>query len=233
MKAMILAAGLGKRMRPLTDNLPKPLLPAAGRPLIEYQIDRLREAGFTDIIINVSYLGHKVREALGDGAKLGVSIVYSEESQPLETAGAISQALQLPQGLDAAEPFVLINGDVWCDFPLQGLQQALAEDDLGHLLLVPNPEFKARGDFDVDKSGRMLDASSDSSGYTFAGISVLRPQMISSYPKRREVFALKEVFDWALQQGRMSAQVYRGEWRDIGTPERLRELEQSLRSSAQ
>ena len=225
MKAMILAAGLGKRMRPLTDILPKPLLPVAGSTLIEYQIERLVAAGITEIVINISYLAEKIRAHLGDGRRYGVDISYSEEATPLETAGAINRALAL---LGTA-PFLLVNSDVWCDFPLHNLcQLRLKSDQLGHLLMVPNPEFKARGDFQIDEQGFLQLCASTALGVTFAGISVMRPELIDSYPKKREVFALKEVFDWALAQQALTAELYCGDWRDIGTPERLQELQLSL-----
>tara|TARA_B100000809_G_scaffold255334_1_gene293709 strand:- start:659 stop:1351 length:693 start_codon:yes stop_codon:yes gene_type:complete len=225
MKAMILAAGLGKRMRPLTDNLPKPLLPVAGATLIEYQIERLAAAGITEVVINVSYLAGKIRAHLGDGSRYGVVISYSEESIPLETAGAIHRALALL----GTEPFLLVNSDVWCEFALRDLcQLSLKSEQLGHLLMVPNPEFKVRGDFQIDAQGFLLLCVGTTVGVTFAGISVIRPELIATYPKKREVFALKEVFDWALAQRALTAELYSGEWRDIGTPERLQELQLSV-----
>lgn len=236
MKAFILAAGLGKRMRPLTNHLPKPLLCAAGKTLIEHQIERLVAAGITDIVINVSYLADKVIAHLGDGSRYGVSITYSEESEPLETAGGISLALKFFEPSD--EPFLLVNGDVWCDIPLRLLiERGIAEKNIGHLLLVPNPDFKAQGDFDLSDCGlngfgQLQHRGASSIGYTFAGISLLRPSIISTYPKRRDAFALKEVFDWAIASNALSAEIYTGTWWDIGTPERLAQLEESLQSLA-
>src|SRR6187431_2835294 len=149
MKAMILAAGLGNRMRPLTNHTPKPLLCAAGKPLIEYHLENLQRAGIREVIINLAYLGEKIRAHLGDGQRFGLEIIYSSEPEPLETGGALLQALDL-LGTDT---FLLINGDVWCDLDIaQFIQQPcvenrVAENQLGHLLLVANPEFHPRGDF--------------------------------------------------------------------------------------
>ena len=232
MKAMILAAGFGKRMRPLTNCLPKPLLPVAGRSLIEYQIERLAVAGIRDIVINISYMGDKIQAHLGDGEKLGVSIHYSPEAEPLETAGAIACAMSLLRdNPHDNEPFVVINGDVWCDFLLEKLvQYPLPVDQLGHLLFVPNPEFKTKGDFCLVDDIKVQHCDNATEGYTFAGISLLRPSLIMSYPQLREAFSLKEVFDWAITKQALTAQVYRGDWRDIGTPQRLQELEQFLQN---
>lgn len=225
MKAMILAAGLGKRMRPLTESLPKPLIPVANKTLIEHQIERLVAAGISDIVINVSYLADKIRDHLGDGHRYGANIVYSQELTPLETAGGISQALPL---LGDA-PFLLVNSDVWCDYSLaMACAHELPCGILGHMVMVPNPEFKGCGDFDIDSCGLLQSRNAESAGLTFSGISVLRPELITSYPNRRQAFALKEVFDWALQQKALSAELHRGVWMDIGTPERLQTLDDFL-----
>jgi len=226
LKAMILAAGLGQRMRPLTDHTPKPLLPVADKPLILYHIEKLRALGITELVINIAYLGDKIRQYLGDGSRLGVSIHYSEEVEPLETAGAIHQALD-PLG---AEPFLLINGDVWSDYSLLSLsEKKLPAELLGHLLLVPNPGYREAGDFTL-QAGVVRPRKASDTGYTFSGVSLIRPELVADYPRCRQRFALREVFDWAIAQGSLSGEVYRGRWWDVGTPERLAALDTQLRS---
>lgn len=225
MKAMILAAGLGKRMRPLTEHLPKPLIPVANQTLIEHQIERLVAAGINDIVINISYLADKIRSHLGDGRRYNAQISYSEELSPLETAGGIAQALPLL----GDKPFLLVNSDVWCDYPLSlACDHFLPADVLGHMVMVPNPAFKATGDFDISAQGLLQSRSGQSEGVTFSGISLLKPELIADYPKKRQTFALKEVFDWALEQQQLTAELHRGVWMDIGTPERLNDLEEYL-----
>jgi MurNAc alpha-1-phosphate uridylyltransferase len=225
MKAMILAAGLGKRMRPLTDRLPKPLLTVGGKPLIVYHIERLAQLGVTELIINVSHLGHLLEEALGDGSDYDVSITWSREEEPLETGGALLQAMDLL----GAEPFLLINGDIWTDYPLQQLlDRQLPEQCLGHLVLVPNPEHNLSGDFTLHGDHLLLNTELDA-GFTFSGISLLRPQLISTYTERRQSFPLREAFEEAIAHDQLAGEVFRGQWWDIGTPERLAELDNLLR----
>lgn len=220
MKAMILAAGEGRRMRPLTDDTPKPLLRVHGVPLIEHHILRLRLAGVVDIVINLAYLGDQISDALGDGTRLGVRIQYSREPQPLETAGALVHAAPLL----GERPFLLINGDVWTDYPFEALAgRSLA--GLGHLLMVPNPSFKARGDYSLDEQGRVTCV--DGSGVTFAGVSLLSPNLIRRFPSPAERAPLRPVFDWAVGQQALTGEVYTGVWCDVGTPERLAELNRS------
>ncbi|WP_299979565.1 N-acetylmuramate alpha-1-phosphate uridylyltransferase MurU [uncultured Pseudoteredinibacter sp.] len=223
MKAMILAAGKGTRMQPLTRHTPKPLLMAAGKSLIEHQIDRLKVAGITDIVVNVAYLGEKIIQALGDGSELGVGIQYSEEPEPLETAGAISHALPIL----GEEPFVLVNGDVWCDFPLIELLNQPLGENLGRLLFVANPAFKDHGDFSLEQ-GKVCQCKPGDEGYTYAGIALLSPTLVADYPERRKIFPLREVFDAAIAQNKLSAQLHHGDWRDIGTVDRLEELRRDL-----
>jgi MurNAc alpha-1-phosphate uridylyltransferase len=230
MKAMILAAGLGNRMRPLTDHLPKPLLPVNGKPLIEFHLENIARAGITQVIINLAYLGDKIRLQLGNGARFGVDIRYSEEPEPLETGGAILNALPLL----GDEPFLLINGDVWCELEFaQFIQSAQSVDSRhvqGHLLLVPNPEFHPLGDFALDESGLLLEDTDrhHSNRFTFGGISVLNPLLIAQYPHRRQKFPLVEVLRLAISNQQLAGQVFRGQWSDVGTPERLHELQEHL-----
>lgn len=218
MKAMILAAGEGRRMRPLTLETPKPLLPVRGTSLIVHHIQRLKNAGVTDLVINIAYLGEKIRAALGDGARFGVRIHYSAEPEPLETAGALLHALPLL----GDSPFLLVNGDVWTDYPFASLAQR-GLNHLGHLVLVPNPSHKLLGDFSIGNNGLLQELDGDTS-YTFSGISLLSPRLISTYPQQRPKFPLREILGWAIQRGQLTAELFEGVWCDVGTPERLAEL---------
>lgn len=227
MKAMILAAGLGNRMRPLTDHTPKPLLCAANKSLIEYHLENLQRAGIQEVIINLAYLGEKIRAYLGSGERWNLHIHYSQEPEPLETGGAILQALELL----GEESFLLINGDVWCDLEFSALvTKEVPAYKLGHLLLVPNPAFHPQGDFALGDSGILLEdpQKSHPQRFTFAGISLLKPALVSSYPNKREKFPLVETFRHAIAQQQLSGQVHRGHWSDVGTPERLQQLENYL-----
>jgi MurNAc alpha-1-phosphate uridylyltransferase len=231
MKAMILAAGLGNRMRPLTDHTPKPLLCAGGKPLIEYHLENVQRAGIREVIINLAYLGEKIRAHLGDGQRFGLKISYSIEPEPLETGGAILHALDLL----GKEPFLLVNGDVWCDLDIaQFIQQPLPENQLGHLLLVANPEFHPRGDFALAGNGLLIDAPEKThpQRFTFGGISLLKPELIANHPDKRQKFPLVEVLRRAISNGQLTGCLHQGHWSDVGTPERLRELDDYLSLSA-
>ncbi|WP_250461445.1 N-acetylmuramate alpha-1-phosphate uridylyltransferase MurU [Microbulbifer litoralis] len=218
--AMVLAAGFGRRMRPLTDTTPKPLLPVAGRPLIEYAIERLAKVGVRRAVINLGHLGHRIREHLGDGSRWGLEIRYSVEEEPLETAGGILRALPLL----GDRPFWVVNGDVWCDFDLgQWLRRPLPERCPGRLLMVPNPPHNPEGDFGIENG---LLSGTAKPRYTFSGISWLDPKALSEYPRARACFGLGEVFTH--NEDRMQAELYEGDWCDVGTPERLQRLEQRL-----
>lgn len=227
MKAMILAAGLGNRMRPLTDHTPKPLLCAGGKPLIEYHLENVRRAGIREVIINLAYLGEKIRAFLGDGQQFGVNITYSTEPEPLETGGAILHALDLL----GADPFLLINGDVWCDLDLAPFSQhSLTETQLGHLLLVPNPDFHPHGDFALSSSGLLHDdpEKNHPQRFTFGGISLLKPELIAQYPDKRQKFPLVEALRRAIKNAQLTGQIHQGHWSDVGTPARLQTLENYL-----
>lgn len=220
MKAMILAAGLGTRMRPLTDHCPKPLLTVAGKPLIVHHLERLAAAGITDIVINVSYRADQIVEALGDGRRFGVSLTFSHETTPLETAGGLRHAL--PALGDA--PFMLLNGDVWSDIDLAALP-ALG-DDLAHLVLVDNPAHHAHGDFALDENGRVrLD---DTACLTYAGLAILDPVLVASLPDGIPA-KLAPLLRDAIVEGRVGGTHHRGGWVDVGTPERLAALDHRLR----
>jgi len=220
MKAMILAAGLGTRMRPLTDHCPKPLLPVAGKPLIVHHLERLAAAGITDIVINVSYRAEQIVEALGDGQRFGVSLAFSHETTPLESAGGIRHALPL---LGNA-PFLLINGDVWCDIALTTLPGL--GDDLAHLVLVDNPDHHAEGDFALDDAGRVqLDIAPR---LTYSGMAVLAPTLVAGLPDDTPA-KLAPLLREAITAGRTGGTHHRGGWMDVGTPERLATLDAQLR----
>lgn len=218
MKAMILAAGLGTRMRPLTDHCPKPLLDVAGKPLIARHIERLAAAGFRDIVINVAHLGHMIEAALGDGRQWGVNIHYSRETQPLETAGGIVNALPLL----GDEAFLLVNGDIWCDYPL-ALLQSLQLSGLAHLVLVDNPEHHLAGDFVLQ--GDKVHPRGEQIGLTFSGMSVMHPRLFDNWRARAgEAFPLREILLPAMAAGQVSGEHYTGYWLDVGTPQRLQQL---------
>lgn len=225
MKVMILAAGLGTRMRPLTDHCPKPLLDVAGKPLIVRHIERLVEADFRDLVINTSHMGEMIEARLGDGSAWGASIVYSREAQPLETAGGIVKALPLL----GESAFVVLNGDIWCDMPLAQLRTRSLQG-LGHLILVNNPDHNPSGDFEW-LDGKVLPRG-DTVGYTFSGLSILHPDLFSGWRSRTgQAFPLREVLLPALGQGLVSGEIYEGYWLDVGTPERLQILQERFSRS--
>ena len=224
MKVMILAAGLGKRLRPLTLSKPKPLVEAAGKPLIEYHIERLAAAGFRDIVINHSWLGEQIVAGLGDGSRWGVQINYSEEPEPLETAGGIARALPLLVSTEQKkrkESFLVVNGDIFTDYPFDRVPRKIV--GLAHIVLVDNPSFKEVGDFAL-KQGRVFD--SGDTLLTFSGMSVLSPELFDALPDK--VYALAPVLRQAMAEGKVTGEHYQGFWTDVGTLERLNELEQHL-----
>lgn len=219
MKAMILAAGRGERMRPLTDAVPKPLLRAGDKVLIEYLLDGLAAAGWDEVVINHAHLGDQLRAALGDGRRYGLRIQYSSEGEEgLETGGGIYRALPL---LDS-DPFLVVNGDIWTDYPFARLPRTLT--GLAHLVLVDNPGHHPAGDFVLDH-GRVLAAGA--SKLTFSGIGVYRHALFAGC--RPGKFPLAPLLRAAMAEGRVSGEHYRGAWFDVGTPERLAELDARLR----
>jgi MurNAc alpha-1-phosphate uridylyltransferase len=218
-KALVLAAGRGERLRPLTLTTPKPLLRAGPRTLIEWHLEALARGGVTDVVVNLSWLGDRIRTYLGDGSGRGVRIAYSDEGpEPLETGGAIVHALPL---LGDA-PFWLVNGDVWCDFDFDR-PGPLAAGDLAHLVLVPNPAHNPAGDFTL-ASGRI--ANGPDGRLTFAGISVIHPDLVAGHASGR--FPLAPLLRAAAGGGRVSGELHAGVWTDVGTPARLAALEASL-----
>ncbi|MBT8440998.1 MAG: nucleotidyltransferase family protein [Gammaproteobacteria bacterium] len=222
MKAMILAAGRGERMRPLTDATPKPLLEVGGRALIEHHIDALAAAGAEEIVINLSWRGEQIMDFLGNGSKYGLKITYSDEGPvALETGGGIHRALPIL----GDEPFWLVNGDVYCDFSYP--ERRLESQTLGHLLLVSNPDHNPRGDFALDH-GIVL--ANGGPLWTYSGISLLRPALFASCEPGR--FPLAPLLIEAMDRDEISGEVYGGRWVDVGTPERLRLLDAELTKDA-
>lgn len=218
MKAMILAAGRGVRMRPLTDTIPKPLLQVGDKRLIEYLITSLAAAGLQEIVINCAYLAERIVSALGDGARYGVDIVYSNEgNEGLETGGGIYRALPL---LDS-DPFVVVNGDIWTDYPFTRLPRRL--DALAHLVLVDNPAHHPDGDFHL-QGGRIV--PNGERRLTFSGIGVYTHALFKGC--RAGKFPLAPLLRAAIAQGAVSGEHHRGDWNDVGTPERLQDLHRQL-----
>lgn len=216
MKAMILAAGRGERMRPLTLETPKPLLPVGGRPMIEWHIEALVRAGIEGIVINTAWLGEQIEAVLGDGTRLGVPIEYSREGTPLETLGGLRRALPMLE--EAEETFVVINGDVWTDFdPATLVHGPMAESTDAHLVLVANPAHRNEGDFALTADGRVTER--DGERLTFAGISRLSARLVREAPRDED--RLGPVLRAACQQGRVTGVCYSGQWVDVGTLERL------------
>lgn len=219
MKAMILAAGKGERLRPLTLHTPKPLVRAAGVPLIEYHVRALAAAGFTELVINHAWLGQQIEDYLGDGAGFGVSIVYSAEGEPLETGGGIFQALPLL----GEQPFVLVNGDIFTDYPFAELRRPLT--GLAHLVLVANPDHHSGGDFCL-QAGQVSDAQEGQNNLTYSGIAVLSPDLfVGCQPG---AFKLAPLLRKAMAAGQVSGEQFAGCWVDVGTHERLAEVERLL-----
>ncbi|MDD3762309.1 MAG: nucleotidyltransferase family protein [Nevskiales bacterium] len=223
-RVMVLAAGRGERMRPLTDRVPKPMLEVNGRPLIDHHLWALADAGVEDVVVNLGWCGDVLRRHLGDGRRYGLRLRYSEEGWPaLETGGGIHRALPL---LGAA-PFIVVNGDVYSDLPMQRLVErarSMAMSDLAHLVLVPNPPHHPSGDFAMH--GARVAATDGLAKLTFSGLSVLRPELFAD--AQAGAFPLAPLLRAAILQGRVSAERHDGCWSDVGTPERLAALNERL-----
>jgi len=222
MKAMILAAGRGERLRPLTDRLPKALAEAGGKALIAWQLKRLAAAGFREVVINVAWLGERIEALLGNGSAFGVSIAYSREPQPLESAGGIANA----RALLGTALFALVNADVYCDFNLSALRARALEGDLAHLVLAPNPPHHAAGDFSLE-AGKAGNAPAPR--YTYTGIALVDPALVAPVHAGDKA-QLAPLLRAAADAGRLSGELHRGLWRDAGTAERLAELDALLRA---
>ncbi len=228
MKVMILAAGRGERMRPLTDSTPKPLLQVGGECLIDFHLKRLAATGLTDIVINLAHLGAKIEQHVGDGSGYGLRVRYSREGvKGLETGGGIAHALPLL----GPGPFMVVNGDVYTDYDFGKLSdKRLAEQDLAHLVMVDNPVQHPEGDFVLDK-GRIHDASGQGNvQLTYSGIGLYRAGLVAG--QTSPAFPLAPLLRNAMRAGRVAGEHHAGEWQDIGTPERLAELDHSLRAAS-
>lgn len=222
MKAMILAAGKGERLRPLTLHTPKPLVPVAGVPLIEYHLRALGLAGVTEVVINHAWLGAQIEAHLGDGARFGVSIAYSPEGEPLETGGGILRALPLL----GDEPFILVNGDIFTDYSFVNLCRPLP--GLAHLVLLDNPAHHPQGDFTLLADAQLTDAAVGQPSLTYSGIAVLSPQLFAGCEPG--AFKLAPLLRNAMAQGLVSGERYAGSWIDVGSYERLAQAEQLVAS---
>jgi N-acetyl-alpha-D-muramate 1-phosphate uridylyltransferase len=220
MKAMLLAAGRGERMRPITDSLPKPLVVVAGKPLIAWHLAALARAGIGEVVINLSWLGEQLRTALGDGREYGVRITWSEEGPvPLETGGGIFRAVPL-LGPGA---FLVVNADIWTDVDFARLR--LEPDAHAHLVLIPNPPHHPRGDFGLDGD---LVVARDTQRFTYSGVGLYRPEFFSGCAAER--FPLLPLLNRAIAARRVRGEVHGGQWCDVGTAERLASLEARLRA---
>jgi MurNAc alpha-1-phosphate uridylyltransferase len=227
---MILAAGRGERMRPLTDQMPKPMLKVGGKPLVVWHIERLRAAGFRRIVINHAHLGKQIEAALGNGAELGVSIEYSREISALETAGGIATALSLIE----SEVFPVVNGDIYCEFDFSRLAEPMARlaggHDQAHLVMVDNPPHHPQGDFVLD-AGRVVSSplsTAHQSPLTFSGIGVYHRALFAHTPAGEKA-PLAPLLRLGIDAGRVSGEHYAGRWEDVGTPARLNALDEELR----
>ena len=240
MKAMILAAGLGTRMRPLTNHTPKPLLEVGGASLLEHHLRGLAAAGFQDIVVNSSWLGDQIIRFCGDGTRWGLHIRISAESEPLETAGGIIQAL--PWLADDDRPFLVVNGDIYCPYPFVQLRQQYPRSGGAHLVLVPNPPQHPEGDFLLDEHGSVglqlpeggasvLPSSPRSVvsayGVTFSGIGVYHPAFFMGYGSNAG--PLRPLLERAIQAGLVTGELWQGAWEDVGTPDRLYQLREQLK----
>jgi MurNAc alpha-1-phosphate uridylyltransferase len=222
MKAMILAAGKGERMRPLTLTTPKPLVRAGGVPLIEYHLRALAAAGFTEIVINHAWLGQQIEDYLGDGSRYGVSIQYSPEGEPLETGGGIFRALPLL----GDEAFVVVNGDIWTDYDFSVLHQPI--NGLAHLVLADNPAHHPTGDFTL-VDGHVHDGRPQTTTLTYSGIAVLHPQLFDGCSDG--AFKLAPLLRKAMAEGQVTGERLKGHWVDVGTHERLADVETLIEAS--
>ena len=226
MKAMILAAGLGNRMRPLTLHTPKPLLEVGGKPLIVWHIEKLQKIGVTEIVINTAWLGEKLANALGDGSQFGVKILWSHEGEGLETAGGIINALPLL----GDEPFILVNGDVWTTMDFASLLDVQLGEQQAHLVLVENPPQHLKGDF-ILSNGLAYTFEQEQLGeaLTYSGLAVLHPRMFVGLENGKRPLA--PLLKQAMQQQQVSAEKLQGIWVDVGTPERLEQLDQQIKQN--
>ena len=219
MRAMILAAGLGERMQPLTADIPKPLLEVGGKSLIVHQVERLVAGGVTGVVVNHFYLGEKIQEALGNGSKFGIEILYSKEAIRLETGGGIIKSL--PKLED--DSFIVVNADIWADFDFSKLQTLQPRERLAHLVLVENSDHNPRGDFYINENGKVHEEKKASDKrLTFSGISVLHKKLFEGYSI--QPISLVPLLQEAMANNLVTGEIHDGLWFDVGTPERLEEV---------
>ena len=211
MRAMILAAGRGERLRPLTDTIPKSLVEVRGKSLLERHLEHVQAAGIRTVVINLGWLGDKIVERIGSGSDYGLEVIYSQEGEDiLETGGGIHKALPRL----GADPFLVINADVYTDMPVPAVQ--LDDDHLGHLVMVPTPNYRDHGDFNIEQG---LIRNSDEAAYTFSGVAIYRPEFFDGCEAGR--FPLAPLLREAADRRQLSGSLYTGTWADVGTPERL------------
>ncbi|MRJ44995.1 nucleotidyltransferase family protein [Idiomarina loihiensis] len=223
MRAMILAAGRGSRMRPLTDNQPKPLLPVAGKPLLAYHLEKLANAGVNEVVINHAWHGEQIEDFVGDGSQWGLQVSFSAEPEGgLETAGGIIKALPLL----GDDPFWVINGDIWTDWDYRDLPTDLEKGLLGHLIMVDNPIHHSNGDFAIENGLLVNGENENDARKTFSGVGLYRKELLAPYPEGKR--PLKPFFDRAINKKQLAASHQDGFWTDVGTPERLHQVNQRL-----
>ena len=222
MKAMILAAGRGERLRPLTERVPKPLVEAGGKPLLAWHLERLARAGYREVVINVSHLGEQIVAHVGDGARYGLRVAWSREATPLETAGGLAQA----RALLGAAPFLLVNSDIYCEYELALLRELSLKEHLAHIVLVPNPPHHPEGDFTLE-AGAVGNGAAPR--YTYAGIAVVSPALVADV-RAGDKAPLGPLLRKAADRRRLAGELYRGLWTDVGTMARLDELRTLLAS---
>ena len=217
MKAMILAAGYGKRLRPLTDHTPKPMVPIDGKPLIVYHLEKIAQTGIVDVVINLGHLGSKIPQALGNGSEWGLSIQYSDEGpEPLETGGGMTKALPLL----GEDTFMLVNGDVWCDLDYRDIPKKLENNDQALLYMVQQPDWRDRGDFSL-QNNRVIE--SENPEYLYAGIALYHPSILDG--AQVEKFSIVPRLKKAISAKRVAGVLHSGVWDDVGTPDRLRSIQ--------
>ena len=217
MKAMILAAGYGKRLRPLTDHTPKPLVPVGGKPLVVHHLEKIAETGIRDVVINLGHLGSKIPEALGNGSQWGLSIEYSNEGpDPLETGGGMAKALPLL----GPDTFLLVNGDVWCDLDFDTIPKTLGANDQALLYLVQRPQWRDRGDFALEND-RVTE--SENPQFLYSGIALYHPSILEG--AQVEKFSIVPRLKKAISANRVAGVLHSGEWDDVGTPDRLKSIQ--------
>ncbi len=218
MRAMILAAGRGERLQPLTDEIPKPLIEVGGRTLLERHLDNVRSAGIKTVVINLGWLGDMIVERVGSGTQYGLEVVYSQEGDDiLETGGGIHKALPML----GSQPFLVVNADIYTDMPVPEI--SLEDSCLGHLVMVPTPDYRECGDFNIDGGLIRNDANAT---YTFSGVAIYRPEFFAGCEAGR--FSIAPMLREAADRGQLSASLYEGLWADAGTPDRLEALKASL-----